>query len=445
MKRIFGFFAAFAVCSSQLVAQTASINTVKLDSFMSALDTKQRAMCAVAVAKNGQILYERAIGYEQITPNGQLFSKSSPETEYRIGSISKTFTAVMIMQLVQEGKLTLDTKLSKFYPKIANAKQITVAEMLSHRSGIYSFTDLRAHDWTVPHTHEQILKIIYDHKPEFKPGEKYSYCNSNFTLLGWIIESVTKKPYAQNLEERITKPVALTHTYYGAAIGSHPHEAHPFQFDSVWSDDGETDMSVPGGAGAIVSTSGDLIQFIDALFKAKLTTQQSLDTMRHMTDGYGYGLTFAPFGPRKLYGHNGHIDDFESFIGYMPNDSMEYCVIGNAWQTHENDVLIGVLSIANNKRFEIPQFITLSRKDLEGYSGTYTSASVPVKFIVTPKGNVLTAQATGQGAFPLEALDTDRFGFSMADIVIEFHRNAAKIVDSFNIIQMGHSEAFKRD
>jgi D-alanyl-D-alanine carboxypeptidase len=439
------FAALFLFTSLAAHAQSPALNTAKLDSFMTALDTKQRAMCAVAVAKNGQILYERAIGYEQITPNGQLFTKATPETEYRIGSISKTFTAVMIMQLVQEGKLTLDTKLAKFYPRIANAKQITIAEMLSHRSGIYSFTDFRGHDWTVPHTHEQILKIIYDHKPEFKPGAKYSYCNSNFTLLGWIIETVTKKSYAENLEERITKPLGLTHTYYGGAIGTHPHEAHPFDFDSVWSDVGETDMSVPGGAGAIVSTPGDLIRFIDALFKAKLTTQASLDTMRHMTDGYGFGLTFAPFSGRKLYGHNGHIDAFESFIGYLPDDSMEYCVIGNAWQTHENDVLIGLLSIANNKRYQIPQFIALSRTELAGYSGTYSSATVPIKFTLKPNGTVLTAQATGQGAFPLEAIDTDRFGFSMADIVIQFHRNAAKAVAGFDIIQLGHTESFTKE
>lgn len=424
-----------------------TLNTAKLDSLITAIETHDRSMCAVAIAKNGQILYERAIGYERITPDGKLLDHATPETEYRIGSITKTFTAVMIMQLVQEGKLTLDTKLAKFYPKIANAKQITIAQMLSHRSGIYSFTDFGGHDWTVPHTHQQLLDIIYSQKPEFKPGEKYKYCNSNFALLGWIVETLTKKPYKQNLEERITKPLGLMHTYYGGEIGTHPHEAHPFEFDSRWSDDHETDMSVPGGAGAIVSTAGDLIRFIDALFKAKLTSEESFNKMKTMTDGYGFGFTRFPFGARKIYGHNGHIDDFESLVGYMPDDSMEYCVIGNAWKTHENDVLIGVLSIANNKPYKIPDFkeIKLSASDLAAYSGTYAMKPDPTTITVRSEGNLLTAQATNQGAFPLDAIDTDRFQFTPADIVIQFHRTAEHTVDGFDIIQMGHTETFRKE
>jgi CubicO group peptidase (beta-lactamase class C family) len=432
--------------SARLFAQKSEAHSRKLDSLIAALDSHAKFMGTFLVAKNGEPQYERSIGVQSLSKK----TKSFGGTEYRIGSASKMFTASMIFQLIQEGKLSLSTTLDQFFPQIPNAAKITIGEMLSHHSGIHDLT--RDTDYVVwmtkPRSKDQLVATIAAGAPAFAPGAQGEYSNSNYILLGYIVESVTKKPYSDALSERITKPLKLSHTYYGGAIGSHPNEAASFTREGdAWVEGSETDMSIPGGAGAIVSNVEDLSKFITALLQGRVVADSSLAVMTKLTDRYGMGLFAIPFFDRVAYGHSGHIDNFTSTAMYFPDDSVSVVVLSNGGDVAFNGVLIGVLSSWYGAPYEIPSFkeYVVALQKLKEYEGTYGLEGAAVKITVKVDEGALFAQATGQGAFPLEATDEDRFQFDAAGIAISFHRDAAHAVTGFAIKQGGSTTEFTKE
>jgi D-alanyl-D-alanine carboxypeptidase len=405
---------------SSLSAQ--ELNTRKLDSLFDLLAQKQKAMGSIAISRDGKILYTKAIGYSSITGTEQ--KPSTPLTRYRIGSISKMFTATMIFQLIEDKKLSLDATLGKWFPAVPNSDKITIANMLNHRSGIHSFTDNPDYtSWmTSPKTDKEMLDIIVSGKPEFQPDEKTAYSNSNFVLLGYILERITGSSYAENLKKRITGRIGLKNTFYGGKINIENNDCFSFEYDKNWKQLPETDMSIPGGAGALISTPSDLVTFIQALFTGRLVSAQSLEQMKTIKDGMGMGMFQFPFGEKKAYGHNGGIDGFGSNLAYFPEDKLAGAYCTNGMVMPVNDILIGVLSICFNKEYKLPTFKTFEVKpeDLDKYTGVYSSTQLPLKITITKTESGLKAQATGQSAFPLEAAAPDKFKFDRAGIKMEF-------------------------
>src|SRR5574343_197355 len=161
------------------------------------------------------------------------------ETKYKIGSVTKTFTAVMIMQLIEEKKLTLQTKLNRFYPKIPNAEKISIYDLLHHRTGIVDYINgdtITAKNIYRFHSKEEMIQKITDYKPLFEPGTKHQYSNSNYNLLGYIIETFTKKSYAENIQTRIVKKENLTNIYFPQGkINTSVGESYSYSFNgSEW-------------------------------------------------------------------------------------------------------------------------------------------------------------------------------------------------------------------
>jgi len=400
-----------------------SINKPKLDSLFSILAEKNKAMGSLTISKNGTVLYSRAIGYSSITNDEK--KPSTTLTKYRIGSITKMFTATMIFQLIEEEKIKLTTTLDTYFPNIPNAKTITISNLLNHRSGLHNFTsDPEYQLWmTHPKTQEEMLDLISKTKVDFQPNEKAAYSNTNFVVLGYIIEKIDKLAYSKSLEKRITSKIGLSHTYMGGKINLVKNECYSFQYTSNWEQAPETDMSIPGGAGSIVSNPTDLTRFIESLFSLKLVSQNSLNQMKTITDGFGMGMIQFPFYTKKAFGHNGGIDGFVSNLSYFPEDSLAiaYCTNGQTYPM--NDILIGVLSICFNKDYTIPTFKTISIKteDLDKYLGVYSSTQLPIKITITKDNAILIAQGTGQPSFRLDAVENDKFKFDPAGIMLEFN------------------------
>ena len=404
-----------------------NMNKPKLDSLFNILAEKNKAMGSLTISKNGTVLYSKTIGYSFISGKEKI--PSTNITKYRIGSISKMFTATMILQLMEEGKIKLSTTLDTYFPTIPNAEKITINNLLNHRSGIHNFTDDANYvQWmTQPKTPEEMLAIIAKNKVDFEPNAKFSYSNSNYVLLGYIIEKITKQSYSKNLKTRITSKIGLVNTYYGGKTDIGKNESFSYRFDSAWKQLPETDMSIPGGAGAIVSTTTDLTKFIEALFSLKLVSANSLNQMKTLTDGYGLGMFQVPFYERIAYGHNGGIDGFASNLGYFPKDSVAIAYCTNGQEYPVNNILMGVLSICFNKDYSIPKFEadtvqapTLTTEDLDKYLGVYSSTQIPIKITVTKDKTTLIAQASGQSSFPLKPSAKDKFKFERAGIVMEF-------------------------
>ena len=402
-----------------------SFNKPKLDSLMDVLAEKNRAMGSLTISKNGVVVYSRAIGYSYISGNEKL--PATNQTKYRIGSISKMFTATMVFQLIEDGKLSLTTTIDKYFPQLPNANKITISNLLNHRSGLHNFTDDPDYlTWmTQPKTQDEMLAIISKGGIDFQPNEKFSYSNSNYVVLGYIIEKVSKQSYSKYLSNKITSKIGLSNTYVGAKIDTKKNEGFSYRFSNSWEQGPETDMSIPAGAGAIVSTPTELAKFIESLFSLKLVSNTSLSQMKTLTDGFGMGMFQIPFYEKRAYGHNGGIDGFASNLAYFPEDSLAlaYCTNGQVYPL--NNILIGVLSIYFNKQYSIPTFnrppVSLKTEDLDKYLGVYSSTQIPLKITITKDNTTLISQATGQSPFPLEATEKDKFEFDPAGIIMEFN------------------------
>ncbi len=398
-------------------------NKPKLDSLFSVLAENNKAMGSLVIAKNGKVIYNKTFGYSLILDDKKI--PANELTKYRIGSITKMFTATMIFQLIEEGKINLNTTIEGFFPGLPNAGKITIGNMLNHHSGIHNFTnDPDYTTWmTQPKTETQMLAIIARAAPDFEPGTKASYSNANYVLLGYILEHLTNQSYSENLQQRITSVIKLNNTYVGGKTNIENNESLSYEFSDGWKPLPETDMSIPGGAGSIVSTPTDLAAFIYALFRLKLVSQSSLDQMKTITDGYGMGMVQVSFNEKRAYAHNGGIDGFASSLGWFPDEAlaMAYCTNGVAYPM--NDILIGVLSIFFNRQYSIPAFnaLTLNPETLDKYLGVYSSTQLPLKITISKDHANLVAQATGQPSFPLEAKDIDVFTFDSAGIVMEFN------------------------
>lgn len=412
------FFLIMAISAS--MAQ--NLHKPKLDSLFATFQSQNKAMGSLAISSNGVVVYQKQIGFLSIHGNDKL----SPDvhTKYRVGSITKMFTAVMIFQLIEEGKLSLSTPLSTWYPQLPNAAKITISNMLDHRSGLHNFTNDTSYVkyMKLTRTPQQMLAVFARMKPDFEPDAKAAYSNTNFVLLGYILEKLTQKSYPEELKERITSKLGLKDTYYGGKTSVKNNEAYSYAFGESWTQLPETDMSIPGGAGAIISTPTDLVKFIEALFAGKLVSAEHLELMKTQKEHYGMAMFELDFADKKGYGHNGGIDGFTSVLTYFPDTKLAiaYCSNGGSYSTDKikNDAL----SVYFNMPLSNPEIktVTLKTDELDKYLGVYSSTQLPLKVTISKDNTTLKAQATGQGQFVLEAIGQDKFSFDPSGIVMEF-------------------------
>jgi CubicO group peptidase (beta-lactamase class C family) len=417
MKRVLSI-TFLLLCIGQVIAQHPSAK--KIDSLLAYYESQNEWMGAVTLTENGKVIFEKAYGYSDVAQS----TKASARTKYKIGSVTKMFTASVIFQLIDSKKLTLETPLSKFYPAVPNADKITIGQLLSHRSGIFNYTDDPEFMsiLTVPHSKAELLARISKYPEHFAPGTKAEYSNSNYILLGYIIEDVTGKSYWDNVKSRIVDKLGLKNTVYGTTINPANNEAFSYVQDgSGWRMDNPWDMSLAGSAGAIVTTTNDLATFVNALFTGKIVSKSSLETMMNVTDSVGYGMFQVPFYDKKGYGHNGRIEEFVSQAYYFPAEKLGLTMVANAKGENNNDIAIGILSYLFNKDFNFPNLdkTLIDQNILDSYAGTYSSLSFPLKITINGKEGILYAQATGQQAFPLEARSETEFVFKPAGVKIK--------------------------
>ena len=399
-----------------------NINKPKLDSLLTSLESHNKAMGSLAISVNGDVIYSRAIGYRSLDRDEKI--KSDIHTKYRIGSISKMFTATMIFQLIEEGKLKLNDRLAAWYPELPNAQKITIRNMLNHRSGLRNFTADPAYGeyMTLPCAEAELTAIFASQKPDFEPDEKAEYSNTNFVLLGYIIEKITKKPYSEELNERIVSRIGLTDTYYGGKTSVKNNEAHSYAFAVNWMQFEETDMSIPGGAGAIVSTPADLTKFIEALFAGKFISKDHLNLMKTLNDNYGMAMFETDFDGKRGYGHSGWLDGFRSTLTYFPEEKLAiaYCTNGGTYSF--DSVKNAALSIYFNKPFTYPGFkkTLLKSEVLNKYLGVYSTKQIAFKITISKDNATLIAQGTGQPQFVLEPVAQDRFIIDELGTIFDF-------------------------
>lgn len=441
MKKILTLLSFFLAFAFSVSAQT--INIPRLDSLMNILAEKNKAMGSLALAVNGQVVYQKATGF--IALNNGVKTNADVKTKYRIGSISKMFTGVLVLQLIEEGKLSLATPLTKYYPQLPNAAKITIGMMLRHRSGLHNFTNdsVYVSYKYKPATQQTLIDIFAKQQADFEPDAKAEYSNTNFALLGFITEKITGNTYADLIKARIVNKLDLPDTYYGRKADLKKDEAVSFKYADGWKPEPETDMSVPAGAGALVSTPPDLTKFITGLFNGKLLNDSSLNLMKTMKDGFGLAMVGYRFRDKEGYGHDGAIDAFKSILTYYPEEKLAIAYMTNGGSYGPEGVALGALSTYFKAPFTLPLFtsIVLKSEDLDKYLGIYSSTQLPLKITISKNNTTLIAQATGQGAFPLEASAKDQFMFYQAGIELLFDTSKSEMT----LNQGGETFLFTRD
>lgn len=441
-KKILLFFIFLGLSSTSLFSQ--AINTSRLDSLFDALSKNNKTMGSVAIAKNGKIIYTRSLGYSNISDNEN--TPASSKTLYRIGSITKMFTATMIFQLIEENRISLNTNLKNFFPNIPNANKITIRTLLNHRSGLFDFVDDQDPVWlTRPQTKQMIVSKIIKGKIHFLPNENFSYSNTGYLLLAYIIEKITNQTYNENLQKRICKKIQLKNTYSPANNKLKNNEANSFAFsNSKWKK--VTDIYFPNvvGVGDILSTPSDLIKFDEALLSGKLISQTSLDSMKTFANNtFGMGIMKVPFYSKIGYGHAGDTYGTHTLVANFPSDSLTLASCFNGENYPHNEINIDILHICFNEKYEMPTFKTFEIPEelLNKYVGVYSSNDLPLKITITKEYNNLFAQATGQADFPLEAIEKNQFRFVPAGIVMTFDIEKNEVI----MKQGGRSYRFTKD
>lgn len=390
---------------------TQTIDKEKLDQLFDRLLEKNKGMGSIVIAKEGRIVYERAFGYSLM--DGPTKTPITSNTRFRISSITKTYTAVMILQLVEEGKLKLQDNLDRFFPEIPNANKITIEQILRHRSGI---PELKVEpNWgRQSRTHDEVLAVIEKGQPNFEPDSKHEYSNTGYVILGYIIEKVEGKPYQDVLKERITSKLGLKNTYLGEGnTNTEKNESLSYRYLGEWKEAPELNLSVPAGAGAIMSTPGDMAKFIQALFDHKLVSKASLDKMMTMQDGEGMGMEPFTFSGKTLYGHTGGSNSSGSWLAYEPEEQLALAYTTNAKIYPVADIVAAVFDIYWNRSYQVPTFeaLVVSPEILDKYVGVYVVAGTPARMTVTRSGSTIAIE-NGGNTIPLEATAPDTFNLA---------------------------------
>ena len=406
MKIKFCLVFAFAITVSYVQSQ--KLNNAKLDSLFKALNDKNLFMGSISISKNGNQIYSNSIGKADIANNISL----SANTKFRIGSTTKIFTSALVLKAVELKKISLDQTINSFFPTIVNSQKITIGNLLNHRSGIHELlaADEFANGYTEAKSQEQMISIISKFPSDFEPNSKADYSNSNYYLLTLILEKTYKKTYSELLQEQIIKPLKLKNTYFGGKISIQNNECYSNYFSDKWEKDSEGDMSVPLGAGAIVSTPSDLTFFIEKLFQGKIISSESLKMMTQIQDKYGMGIFALPFYNKNGFVHRGQIDSFSSLLSYFPNEKLAIAIVTNGAIYDKKKILIAALSNYFNKPYAINfEAYEPVKEDLEMITGIYKSHENQEAITISLNNKRLYANFNNQSLFLLEPTSKNKF------------------------------------
>jgi len=429
----------FIRCHAQSVEQ-------KIDELLTAYSSQNKLNGSVLVAQKGKIIYQKGFGYrnaEQKIPN-------DINSIFQIGSITKQITAAVIMQLQQEGKLSVTDKLSKYFAGFTNGDKITIENLLTHTSGIHNYTDdtvVMKSDLAKHYTQQEMLKLFAGYSPDFEPGTEWRYSNSGYSILGYIIEKVEKKPYEKVVRQRIFQPLSMTNSGFDFTNLSGPNKTKGyFTLNPNPTPAPIMDSTIAYSAGAIYTTVGDLYKWERAISTNKLLKPESWKTIfTPYKNKYGYGWGIDSMYGKMLTTHSGGIPGYSSNILRFPQDEIVVIVFDNSSSNAVTVISKNVAAILFNQPYEVPaakKEISVDTSILKKYIGEYELAP---GFTITVflEGKNLKAQATGQPSFDLFAEKENIFFLKVVEAKIEFIKDANGKVTEMILYQNGEHKVKK--
>jgi CubicO group peptidase (beta-lactamase class C family) len=410
MKKIIAPFVFFLAVSLQALAQTPAL---KIDSLISAHAKDARFNGVVLVAEKGKIILEKGYGFK----NAEQKKSNDANTVFQVGSVTKQFTAAIVSQLQQEKKLSVKDKLSKYFPGFPNGDKITIEHLLTHTSGIYNYTNdtvLMRGDVTRPRTESEMIAFFKNRPLSFEPGTKFEYSNSGYSLLGYIIEKVTKKPYEKVMRERILQPLQMTRSGFDFTHLASPDKAKGYFAlgGAAASPAPVVDSTIAYAAGALYATAGDLYKWERSIYTDKILTPESWKTtFTPFRRKYGYGWSIDTLFNKTLHAHSGGIHGFSSFLVRFPKEEVVIIMLSNASSPGLDNLSKSIAAVVFNQPYELPLSNTEIKVDtaiLKQYTGEYELAP-SFTITVTLKDGHLFGQGTGQPQFELFPKSETRF------------------------------------
>ncbi|MEH3119839.1 MAG: serine hydrolase [Methylorubrum populi] len=382
----------------------------------------------VLVARDGRPVFRRAYGLA----DREWEIANTPQTHFRIGSLTKAFTAAAVLTLAEAGRLGLDDSVRRWVPSVPEAWEgVSLRHLLQHRSGIINFTALpNYYDQIarVDHTPGQIVALAEGEALLFPPGTRFEYSNTNYVLLGMAIEAASGLPYPQYLREKILAPLGLKETGYDDLTVVLPRRAAGYRRGRAqWRNAVPMAASSAYAAGALYSTVDDLLAWDNALAGTRLLSEASRAAMfDDRGTGYGLGWFVAhafgkpgePGSGHRVLGHAGSIPGFLSINDVYPDDGLTVIVLSNT-ETAPAQKIARDLAALHLGRYEAPEAIVLEDLILDRYPGTYRLG--PRAFLtVAREGRGLTARATGEAATPFLPESDRTFVSRVADMRLTF-------------------------
>jgi CubicO group peptidase (beta-lactamase class C family) len=348
-------FVLVAVWLLSAAAARADEVAAKLDEYMSALTKLGRFSGSVLVAREGRVLLAKGYGLA----NAEWDIPNTPATKFRLGSVTKQFTALAIMQLDEKGKLKVEDPVSKYVAECPPAwRKITIHHLLTHTSGIPSFTSFPDYVATM-NQRSPVSKTVerFKGKPlDFEPGEKFQYSNSGYVLLGYILEKVAEQEYGEYLEQNVFGPLKMRNSGYDSSAAILKQRASGYMrragnlANALY-----IDMTVPHAAGALYSTVEDLLLWDQALDTEKLVSKKSLERIfTPFKSDYAYGWFVAKKHNRKYIGHAGGINGFATMIERYPDGKVAVIVLSNVEGSAVGPAARDLAAIVFGEKYEMP-------------------------------------------------------------------------------------------
>lgn len=406
----------------------------------------------VLVARDGKLLFSHGYGLA----DRDMHIPATPETRFRIASVTKQFTAAAILHLAGEGRLSIDDLLAKYFPRYPGGDKITLRHLLTHTSGLHNYTshpDFFARV-TQPIAPADLVAWFQDDPPDFAPGEQFSYCNTGYVLLGQIVEKVSGLALGDYLQKQFFGPLGLHDTglWHNATPPDHAAKGYSFlgkQLEPAI----DWDMSWTGSAGGLYSTVGDLWRWTEALQGGRVLSPEGLREMiteitvpkkETLLFPYGMGLYHSEIGGLPIVGHDGGFNGFLSKVMWFPEQKMTIAVLGNAMPSPPGQTPADLLPLAA-RAFLGPEMEARAPKidptihpgSYVDYAGSYDYGDA-IQEISVEDGH-LFAQLTGQDRYEIFPSGRDAFFFKIVEASLRFQRNASGKVMAVTHTQNGET------
>lgn len=381
----------------------------------------------VLVARDGEVIYREARGMANLELNVPM----KPEMVFEIGSITKQFTAVSILMLMEQGKLSLEDDITKFiedYP--THGHTITIHHLLTHTSGIRSYTSIEGifekgkQDFEPP----EIIDMFKNLPMDFAPGEQYLYNNSAYFLLGYIIEKVSGMTYPEFLEINIFEPLGMDNSYFGSQRKIIKNRAYGYQKqDDVFVNAQYVSLKNPYAAGSIMSTVDDLLTWNTALHDHKLVSGETVEKAftnytlnNEKSINYGYGWTFSKIQGSPTYEHGGGIFGYLTKVLYLPGEKVFVATLSNRDDKGPDMINARIAAIVIGKPYpDEKERVELDPEKLREYTGTYEFEDDAIRYIIFEEDQ-LYSMRKGSSRFKIFPVSDQKFIYDNSLSTIEF-------------------------